>query len=130
MSVALSKNWNSSRMKGTTMTKTNPSYEAVALQYLDKHPDYANPKPTENPVIQFICYDKKQNEYHLIAVTGSEFMPFPHKPDRADIELAMFELVKNNSFEQNARLIIDHLAIVLANETQAFIRLQHDAYES
>ena len=112
------------------MIKTNPSYEAVALQYLDKHPDYANPKPTENSVIQFICYDKKQNEYHLITVTGSEFMPFPHKPDRADVELAMFELVKNNSFEQNARLIIDHLAIVLANETQAFIRLQHDAYES
>lgn len=112
------------------MTKTKPSYEAVALQCLDKHSDYVNPKPTENPVIQFISYDKKQNEYHLITVTGSEFMPFPHKPDRADIELAMFELVKNNSFEKDARLIIDHLAIVLANETQAFIRLQHDAYES
>lgn len=112
------------------MTKTNPSYETIALKYLDKQSDYANPKPTENQVIQFISYDKEQNEYHLITVTGSEFMPFPHKPDRADIELAMFELVKNNSFEKNARLIIDHLAIVIANETQAFIRLQHDAYES
>lgn len=112
------------------MPKTNPSYEAIALQYLDKRPDYANPKPTKNPVIQFISYDKEQNEYHLITVTGSEFMPFPHKPDRADIELAMFELVKDNSFKKDARLIIDHLAIVLANETQAFIRFQHDAYES
>lgn len=112
------------------MTKTNTSYEAIVLQYLDKHPDYANPKPTENPVIQFISYDQEQNEYHLITVTGSEFMPFPHKPDRADIELAVFDLIKNNNFKKDARLIIDHVAIVLANETQAFIRLQHDAYES
>lgn len=112
------------------MTKTKPSYEDVALHYLDNQTDYENPKSTENPVIQFICYDKEQNEYHLITVTGSESMPFPNKPDRADIELAMFELVKNNSFEKNARLVIDHLAIVLANEKQAFIRLQRDAYES
>ena len=112
------------------MTKTKPSYEDVALHYLDNHTDYENPKPTENPVIQFICYDKKQNEYHLITVTGSESRPFANKPDRADIELAMFELVKNDSFEKNARLVIDHLAIVLTNETQALVRRQSDAYES